>query len=144
MCCLADPCALACAKAATMTLMVVDFLQLEASMLQAVVDREWDHLADHLHDDFAITTAGWLDAPASKQAWIDEVASRHLLHNFTIQTVEVRDMGAVAVALVLSRQWATWNDAPFEGDFRYTDVWRCDGAERWQLAVRHATLLPRT
>jgi ketosteroid isomerase-like protein len=131
-------------SAATMRFVAADFLQLEASILQAVVDREWDLLADQLHDDFVITTAGWLETPASKQAWLDEVTARHLLHSFTIHTVDVQDMGSVAVALVLSTQWAIWNNAPFEGDFRYTDVWRCDDAGRWRLAVRHATLVPRS
>jgi hypothetical protein len=51
-------------------------------------------------------------------------------------------MGSVAVVLVLSTQRATWKDAPCEGVFRYTDVWRSDDDDGWRLAVRHASLLP--
>ncbi|MEP7019950.1 MAG: nuclear transport factor 2 family protein [Pseudonocardiales bacterium] len=122
--------------------MTPDFVELETSILQAVVRRRWDDLADLLVEDFVITTAGWLHAPATKQIWMAEVAAHHLVHKFEIHSVDVRDMGSVAVALVSSTQWATWQDAPFEGDFRYTDVWRCDDTDRWRLAVRHASLVP--
>ena len=122
--------------------MTPDFEELERSILRCIVDQRWADLADLLHDDFVITTAGWLSEPASKQTWLDEVASRHLLHGFDLHSVDVRDLGAVAVVLVLSTQRATWKGAPFEGVFRYTDVWRSDDDGGWQLAVRHATLLP--
>lgn len=122
--------------------MLPDFIELEASVLRAIVDRRWDDLAEVLHDDFAITTAGWLDKPASKRKWIDEVAARHLLHDFEILSVDVREMQGATVVLVLSAQSATGKGKPFQGHFRYTDVWRCDDANRWRLAVRHASLLP--
>jgi ketosteroid isomerase-like protein len=119
-----------------------DFQEFERSILQSVVDKRWADLAELLHDDFVITTAGWLTEPASKQTWITEVAERHLLHGFDIHSIDVRDMGTVAVVLVLSTQRATWKDASFEGVFRYTDVWRTDESGGWRLAVRHASLLP--
>jgi ketosteroid isomerase-like protein len=97
-----------------------------------------------LDEDFVITTAGWLDQPAAKQDWIDELAARHLLEDFNIHTVDVRDMGNVAIVLVLSTQSATWKGAAFTGRFRYTDVWCQNDAGTWRLAVRHASLLPST
>ncbi len=120
---------------------MTDFAELESSILTAVVDRQWDSLADLLDDAFVITTAGWRDEPASKQAWINEVSERHVLHKFEVHSVDVLDMGKVVVALVLSKQWATWKHSPFEGTFRYTDVWRHDSGA-WRLAVRHASLVP--
>lgn len=122
--------------------MVPDFLQLETSILTAIVDRRWDRLADLLDDDFVITTAGWLEDPASKQVWINEVSARHLVHKFEVHSVDVHDMGSVAVVLVLSTQWATWKNSPFKGEFRYTDVWRQADSGSWRLAVRHASLVP--
>jgi len=119
-----------------------DFDALERSVLQCIVDKRWTDLAALLHDDVVITTAGWLNEPAAKQTWIAEVAESHVLHGYDIHSVDVRDMGAVAVVLVLSTQRATWKDAPFEGMFRYTDVWRADDGAGWRLAVRHASLLP--
>ena len=121
--------------------MLPDVLELERALLQTVADRHWDGLADHLHDDFLITTAGWLSAPATKQQWVDEVAARHVLHRFTIHSVEVRVVETVCVALVLSTQWLTWKNQPFEGDFRYTDVWSPGDNGRWRLVVRHASLV---
>ncbi len=59
-----------------------------------------------------------------------------------IHSVDVHDMGGVAVVLMLSTQTATWKDAPFEGRFRYTDVWRHGLGDRRRLAVRHASLVP--
>jgi ketosteroid isomerase-like protein len=124
--------------------MVPDFLQLESSILAAVMDRRWDRLGSLLDDDFVITTAGWLDAPATKEVWIDEVSTRHDVHEFDIHSVDVHDMGNVAVVLVLSTQWATWKDSPFKGTFRYTDVWRLGDSGNWRLAVRHASLVSQS
>ena len=124
--------------------MTPDFMQLEASILTAVVDKHWDGLRSLLDDDFVITTAGWLDAPATRDQWVDEVSTRHDLHDFEIQSVDVHDLGGVAVALVLSTQHATWKGAPFTGRFRYTDVWRPNDAGDWLLAVRHASLVSQS
>jgi ketosteroid isomerase-like protein len=124
--------------------MVPDFLQLESSILAAAVDRRWDRLASLLDEDFVITTAGWLDEPATKHVWINEVSTRHEVHQFDIHSVDVHDMGNVAVVLVLSTQWATWENSPFKGRFRYTDVWRQADSGNWRLAVRHASLVPQS
>jgi ketosteroid isomerase-like protein len=109
------------------------------------VGRRWDDLAELLDDDFVITTAGWLDRPATKPQWLHEVSSQHVVHDFTMNSVDVREMGSVVVVLVESTQWATWKNAPFTGTFRYTDVWRRDDHDGvWRLAVRHASLLLAT
>jgi len=74
---------------------------------------------------------------------VDEVAARHVVHRFEVHSLDVHQMGpAVTTVLVLSTQWATWQGAPFQGDFRYTDVWRADADDEWRLAVRHASLVP--
>jgi ketosteroid isomerase-like protein len=122
--------------------MPANFVELETAVLQAIVDRDWDSLAELLDDDFVITTAGWLGTPATKATWVAEVAEQHHVHGFEIHSVDVRDLGAVVVVLMLSTQMATWREAPFEGRFRYTDVWRRAEDDRWSLVVRHASLLP--
>ncbi|MBA2533350.1 MAG: nuclear transport factor 2 family protein [Nocardioidaceae bacterium] len=73
-----------------------DFTALEGAVLQALVDRNWNELADLLSDDFVITTAGWLPEPASRQRWLEEVEQHHL-NAFEIDTVDVRNLGDVAV-----------------------------------------------
>jgi ketosteroid isomerase-like protein len=118
-----------------------DIQTLEAMVLQAVVDKDWTALADLLCDDFVMTTAGSLTEPCPKQTWIREVSEQHDLRGFDLHSVDVRRAGDVTVALVSSTQRAIWNGAPFEGSFRYTDVW-CPGAHHSQLLARHATLIP--
>ena len=118
-----------------------DFVALESSILAAIVDLRWSDVADRLDDEFVITTAGWLEAPASKQDWIAEVAARHQMHSFTIDSVDVHELGPVVVAPVLSTQKVTWQGEVRDYRFRYTDVWR-DRDGRWLLAVRHASLVP--
>jgi len=93
--------------------MASDFLGLETAILQAVVDRDWAGLDDLLDDDFVITTAGWLSTPATKDIWVAEVAKQHIAHGFEMHSVDVHDMGAVAVVLMVSTQSETWKDAPF-------------------------------
>jgi len=121
--------------------MDVDLTALEGSVLQSIADRDWDALRDLLSEDFVITTAGWLSEPVGKDTWLDATQG-HLLNSFDIASVDVRDFGDVAVALVLSSQSGTWARGPFAADFRYTDVWRRSKDGSWLLTVRHATLIP--
>lgn len=114
---------------------------LESAVLQAIVDRRWDQLMGLLDEDFVITTAGWLDAPASKAQWVREAEARHELHAFSIESIDERPFNDVRVALVLSTQTVTWQGERQEFRFRYTDVWRLRG-EGWLLAVRHASIVP--
>ena len=65
-----------------------------------------------------------------------------VLDRFEITALDVRDLGDVAVALVLSTQSGSWTGGRFSADFRYTDVWRQTEGGRWLLEVRHATMLP--
>ncbi len=96
-----------------------------------------------LSDDFVITTAGWLDAPAGKMEWVREVEARHELHGFTIESLVHRQLQGAWIALVLSTQTATWRGERRDFRFRYTDVWR-PTRDGWLLSVRHASLVPDT
>jgi ketosteroid isomerase-like protein len=118
-----------------------DMAALESAVLQAIVDRRWDGLMGLLDEDFVITTAGWLDAPARKAQWVREVAARHELHAFSIESIDERSFDDVRIALVLSTQTATWRGERQDFRFRYTDVWR-QQPEGWLLLVRHASIVP--
>lgn len=118
-----------------------DLSALESAVLQAIVERRWDSLLDLLDDDFLVTTAGWLEAPAGKTEWVRETEARHELHEFSIESIVERPLGDVLVALVLSTQTATWKGERAVFRFRYTDVWR-RADDRWLLAVRHASMVP--
>jgi ketosteroid isomerase-like protein len=114
---------------------------LESAVLQAIVDRRWDRLMGLLDEDFVITTAGWLDAPARKAQWVREVEARHELHAFSIESIEERPFNDVRIALVLSTQTVTWQGEQQDFRFRYTDIWR-QRREGWLLSVRHASIVP--
>jgi hypothetical protein len=124
--------------------MTPDFEALERSILQCVVDKRWADLADLLHDDFVITTAGWLSEPASKQAWIAEVAESHVLHGFDIHLCRRPGHGRLSPLC-----WSCRRSAQRGGTLRSrarSATPTCgvaDDGDRWRLAVRHASLLPK-
>jgi hypothetical protein len=118
-----------------------DLAALEAAVLQALVDKDRPTLMALLDERFVITTAGWLAEPAGRDEWVQEVLDRHLMHDFSIHSIEERALDGVLVALVLSSQSVTWQGQRQTYRFRYTDVWRPEG-EQWLLAVRHASMLP--
>jgi hypothetical protein len=121
--------------------MTPDVPTLEVRVLQTLVDKDWSALSDLLCDDFVITTAGWLAEPCTKTTWIREVSERHGLLGFEIHAVDLRQAQGVTVALVSSTQRTIWKGEPFEGSFRYTDVW-VPGERHPLLLARHATLVP--
>jgi ketosteroid isomerase-like protein len=114
---------------------------LEEAVLRAMVDGDRPSLERLLTEDFVITTAGWLTAPATRTHWLDALAP-HSLRTFDIESVDERHLGGdVTVALVLSRQSGELAGRHFDLSFRYTDVWVAgpNGASR--LAVRHASIV---
>jgi hypothetical protein len=114
---------------------------LEARVLEAIVDKDWGALADLLCEDFVITTAGWLAEPCTSATWIRHVSEGDDLLGFEIHSVDLRQAPGVTVALVSSTQRAIWKGEPFEGIFRYTDVW-VPGGRHPLLLARHAALVP--
>jgi hypothetical protein len=118
-----------------------DLAALETAILQALVDKDRSRLMALLDERFLITTAGWLAEPAGRDKWVQEVLDRHLLHDFSIQSIEARELGGCVVALVLSSQTVTWQGQRQTYGFRYTDVWTPKD-EEWLLAVRHASMVP--
>lgn len=120
-----------------------DLAALETAVLQALVDKDRSTLMALLDERFLITTAGWLAEPAGRDEWVQEALDRHLMHHFSIHSIEERDLGGVVVALVLSSQTVTWQGQRQTYRFRYTDVWRPRG-EEWFLAVRHASMVPKS
>lgn len=109
---------------------------------RALRDRDWDAARQFMRDDFSITTAGWLDAPVGRDAWLESVAGRYQIDAFDYDEVAVRRYGHVAVVQCRSHQSGHLNDTgePWSETFRYTDVWVHDDASGWQIAVRHAGL----
>jgi ketosteroid isomerase-like protein len=116
--------------------------QAERRLLQALSRGDLDAVAALLHDDFLITTAGWIREPVGRHAWLDSaVAERMSLDSFDLRLLATRRFGDVAVVLVESQQEGTHDGQPFSLLFRYTDVW-VGGESGWALATRHASIVP--
>ena len=96
-------------------------------------------------DDFSITTAGWLDAPADAETWLGHALERFELNWFAYDDLRVRSYGDVVVAQVRCRQrgFDRLAGTPWAMVFRYTDVWVRDETS-WRISIRHATGRPWT
>lgn len=114
----------------------------ERELLEALRGGDLGAVSALLHDEFLITTAGWIAEPVGKQAWLDSMSTRMTLDSFELHVLATQDFGDVAVVLAESPQEGTHGDERFALTFRYTDVWV--GRESgWMLATRHASIVPR-
>lgn len=113
---------------------------LESAWWVALRDGQWDVARRYMRDDFTVTTAGWIDAPLGRDAWLDSLAGRYHLEAFDYDELTVHRYGEVAVVQCRSHQSGTLldNGEPWSGTFRYTDVWVHGPDAGWQIAVRHA------
>lgn len=113
----------------------------ERELLDALSRGDLRDTAALLHDEFLITTAGWIAEPVGKQAWLDSLAERMTLDSFDLRLLATQQFGDVAVVLAESAQEGTHAGERFALTFRYTDVWvtRDSG---WALATRHASIVP--
>jgi len=116
--------------------------QAERELLDALRRGDLRDAAALLHEEFLITTAGWIAEPVGKQAWLDSLEERMILESFDLRVLATQQFGDVAVVLAESAQEGTHDGERFALTFRYTDVWvRADA--RWALATRHASIVPR-
>jgi ketosteroid isomerase-like protein len=114
----------------------------ERELLEALRGGDLGAVSALLHDEFLITTAGWIAEPVGKQAWLDSLAERMTLNSFDLRVLATQHFGDVAVVLAESAQEGTHEGQRFALTFRYTDVW-VGGHSGWALATRHASIVPR-
>ena len=112
----------------------------ERELLDALRRGDLDAAGALLHEDFLITTAGWIAEPATKQSWLDSLADSMTLDSFDFRLLATQRFGDVVIALAESAQTGTHNKTPFSLIFRYTDVWIA-GDSGWTLATRHASIM---
>ena len=124
--------------------LVAEMSALENGWFEALRVQDWDRARQFMHEDFSITTAGWLDAPADTEQWLAHLAGRYRLDAFDYDDVRVRRYGDVAIVQCRSHQSGTILESgePWSESFRYTDVWVSD-ANGWRIAARQATMRPR-
>ena len=95
----------------------------ESRLLTALQRGDLAGVGELLHDDFLITTAGWLPEPVDKSTWLAGLTNRMTLDTFTLRIVASRRFGDAAVVLVESDQSGTHDGTVFSMIFRYTDTW---------------------
>lgn len=113
----------------------------ERELLDALSRGDLRDAAGLLHDEFLITTAGWIAEPVGKQAWLDSLAERMTLDSFDLRVLATQRFDDVTVVLAESAQTGTHAGERFALTFRYTDVW-VRGDSGWTLATRHASVVP--
>ena len=112
-------------------------------MLAALSRGDLHDVSARLHEEFLITTAGWIAEPVGKQAWLDSLSEAMALESFDLRVLATQRFGDVAVVLAESAQEGMHDGKAFALTFRYTDVWVGGADSGWALAARHASILPR-
>jgi ketosteroid isomerase-like protein len=120
---------------------VPDLETLERALLASLQSGDAAARADLLHDDFLITTAGWLSEPVGKQEWLDASSGRMTLDRFDLKILATRSYGDVRIVLVESHQEGSHDGNEYALTFRYTDVW-VEDQSGVRLAARHASIVP--
>ena len=90
--------------------------------------------------DFTSVTAGSLEPPLGRLAWLERVAVPSTLDGFEYDDFRIRVIDDVALVQSRCRE----HDMPAGLDastttFRFTDVWRREG-DRWRIGLRHVGL----
>ena len=119
-----------------------DLERVERELLDALRRADLNAASALLHDDFLITTAGWIAEPVGEGAWLGSFSERITLDSFDLRVLATQRFGDVAVVLAESAQEGTHQGEAFSLTFRYTDVWVGEDSG-WALATRHASIVPR-
>ena len=131
----------------TLTIRLDDVDELERAerdLFEALKRGDLRDASARLHEEFLITTAGWIAEPVAKQAWLDSLAGRMTLESFDLRVIATQRFGDAAVVLAESAQEGMHDGERFALTFRYTDVWVGDTDSGWVLATRHASIVPPT
>ena len=74
---------------------LVDELErVERELLGALGRADLNAASALLHDDFLITTAGWIAEPVGKEAWLGSLSERMTLESFDLRLLATQRCGA--------------------------------------------------
>ena len=87
--------------------------RVERELLDALSRSELRAASALLHDEFLITTAGWIAEPVGKQEWLDSCLERMTLDSFDLRVLATQRFGELAVVLAESAQEGTHDGEGF-------------------------------
>ena len=117
-------------------------LDLEASLMEAVKQRDSKTLKNLISDDFVVAGVNIPGANTDKSRYINWTQSKLNLKSYTMERPSVHPYATAAVVTYNYKRQATIGDAPADGDFTVTDVWIKRG-NRWQAVSHHISPLPK-
>jgi hypothetical protein len=114
---------------------------LEHAFMEAVRDRDVAYLERALGERFTLTTGRPGAETRTREEWLAITQDRYVIRSFSFESIDVVDLGAVAVARCRYTQIGSMDGEDRSQTFLITDVW----AEREAgtiLVTRHLSPLP--
>ena len=114
---------------------------LEHAFMAAVRDRDLPFLERHLGPRFTLTTGRPGAEVRTREEWLAITRDRYEIRSFAFESVDVVELGAVAVARCRYVQRGSMDGEDRSQTFLMTDVWADDG-DGAALVTRHVSPLP--
>jgi hypothetical protein len=114
---------------------------LEHAFMAAVRDRDLAYLERALGEQFTLTTGRPGAETRTREEWLAVTRDRYVIRSFSFESIDVLDLGLVAVARCRYTQVGSMDGEDRSQTFLMTDVW----AEReagTTLVTRHVSPLP--
>ena len=107
---------------------------------RAIEDGDVDRVEPLLADEYALTSAGGVAPQMSRAVWLEAMPQIDTT-SFTVDVIDAREFGDVAVVASRAVWQAALADRDLSGEYTLTDVFVRRGG-RWLVAWRVSTRLP--
>jgi ketosteroid isomerase-like protein len=106
---------------------------------QAIESRDVAAAAGFLHRDYSLCLVVPSSVVIPRAAWVATLPD-YVVHEWSVQELQVEELGDVAAVLQRGLQRATVQGQPRDGVFVVSDVWLREGGV-WRVWRRHSTPL---
>ena len=118
-----------------------EVVALEHAFMEAVRDRDLAYLERALGERFTLTTGRPGAETRARDEWLAITRDRYEIRSFSFESLDVVELGAVAVARCRYTQVGTMDGEDRSQTFLMTDVWAKRGGQV-VLVTRHVSPLP--
>ena len=118
-----------------------EVVALEHAFMEAVRDRDLAYLERMLGPQFTLTTGRPGAETRTRDEWLAITRDRYEIRSFSFESVDVVELGSVAVARCRYTQDGAMDGADRSQTFLMTDVWAERGGHPL-LVTRHISPLP--